>query len=60
MASSAALRSAPVAVESVREALRAFSASSATTASAFIGELNHLYARARAHIQRPMMQQVLS
>ena len=52
IASRAALRSAPVAVESVRAALRAVIASSATSSVALIGVLNHLYVQARAHIQR--------
>ena len=59
IASRAALRSAPVAVESVRAALRAVVASSATSDSALIGVLNHLYVLTRARILRRVMRQVL-
>ena len=65
----AALRSAPVAVDKVRPALRAVSANSATITAASIGKgyrflfnqgvLNHRDARVHARIQRQGMQQVL-
>ena len=55
IASRAALRSAPVAVERVRAAVRALVAKSATSSVALIGVLNHLYEQARAHTLRQGM-----
>ena len=69
MAYKAALRSAPVAVDSVRAAARAFSAKSETISTASIGKvyrflfirggLNHRGELTRAHILRPKLPQAL-
>ena len=69
MAYKAALRSAPVAVERVRAAVRALSANSETISTASIGKvyrflfirggLNHRDVRVHARIQRPVLRQVL-